>query len=78
MSLSENLYNAALEELGEGHLALDRLGSPREFDTDDGIRELTIAERIKFVFPLPVGGSARPGVSPQPAESGSGKTGGSE
>lgn len=57
MSLNESLYQAMLEELTDGHLALDRLGSPREIWTelDDAIRELTIEERITFVFPLPVG-----------------------
>lgn len=53
MSLSDSLYRAALEELADGHLALDRLGSPREFCPDgETVRELTIAERIKFVFPF--------------------------
>lgn len=51
MTLSDSLYQAALDELSDGHLALDRLGAPREFGIDDEIRELTIAERIKFVFP---------------------------
>lgn len=51
-NLNDQLYQAAIEELADGHIALDRLGAPREFDIDDEIRELTIAERIRFVFPL--------------------------
>jgi hypothetical protein len=33
-------------ELAEGHLALDRIGSPREIQEGDVIRECLIAERI--------------------------------
>lgn len=49
MTLSENLYQTMLEELTEGHLALDRLGSPREEWDGLNVRELPIAERIAAI-----------------------------
>ncbi len=57
--LNKSLLDSAMEELDEGHLALDRLGSPRETVGDAGddlICELFIAQRI----------SAIPSVAQQP------------
>lgn len=46
MSIDNLIFNRAIEELTEGHLALDRLGAPREIDDEITVRELTLAERI--------------------------------
>lgn len=47
MSLDTSLLDTALEELTAGHLALDRIGAPREVWEGDIVRELTLAERIE-------------------------------
>lgn len=47
--LEHDLFQACLLELTEGHLALDRLGAPREIQQGDDIRECLIAERISGV-----------------------------
>ena len=44
-----SLRGAAVIELAEGHLALDLLGSPREIQNGDIIRECLIAERIALI-----------------------------
>lgn len=51
MTLTESLYQTMLEELTEGHLALDRLGAPREIWDGLNFRELLIAERVLALTP---------------------------
>jgi hypothetical protein len=50
MSLVNQLFERAIEELAEAHLLLDKLGSPREIDEGGWIRECLLAERIKAVL----------------------------
>jgi hypothetical protein len=48
--IDKQLFDAAMIELAEGHLELDRHGIAREAERGDFIEELPIAERITLLL----------------------------